>query len=468
VHGTSPVEEAHRNALLRSLPSIDDLLSRPLVASALAHTPRPRVVAALRTAVAAVRARILESKEPRGLEDSDLEQALVSINTPRLRPVLNATGVVLHTNLGRAPLAAVAVERVAQIARGYSTLEYDLEEGERGSRYAPVVNLLRGLCGAQSAIVVNNNAAAVLLVLSALSANKGAVVSRGELVEIGGGFRIPDVMRQSGARLVEVGTTNRTRLSDYAEALDGTPDAALLVKVHKSNFAVVGFSEETSTQELVGLAQQRGVLVYEDLGSGSLVRSPDPLLASEPTVEAAVRSGVDVVTFSGDKLLGGPQAGIIVGREDVLCRIRAHPLNRALRVDKLTVAALEATLELYRDERFDELPTWRMLHASPSVLRARAERLESLLRSRGVEAAVHPTSASVGGGALPLSELPSFACALKRSAPLELQQALRKATPPVIARVAEGSLLLDVRCLQDDELESLADAVRASISGETP
>ncbi|SEM16776.1 L-seryl-tRNA(Sec) selenium transferase [Stigmatella aurantiaca] len=448
--------ESGKNALLRSLPSIEQLLRRPSLEPRLAALPRARAVAALRLAVERVRGRLLRG-EARPFEDADVDGALRSLLTPRLRPVLNATGVVLHTNLGRAPLAAEAVARVAAVARGYSNLEYDLEEGERGSRYAPVVELLTALTGAEDVLVVNNGAGAALLVLAALAAGKECVVSRGELVEIGGGFRVPDVMRQSGARLVEVGTTNRTRRSDYEAAL--TPDTGLLVKVHRSNFEMVGFTEEVAVGELATLGQARGVPVFQDLGSGLLVPLSGEGLTAEPSVRHSVAAGVDVVAFSGDKLLGGPQAGIIVGRKALLSRIKAHPLTRALRVDKMTVAALEATLELYRDGRPEAVPTWRLLAQPSEVLQARAERLRELLAARGVRARVGAVSGQVGGGAMPLARLPSFACILTVQEPEGFLEALRGAEVPVIGRIADGEVLLDVRCLAEDDLGPVAEAV---------
>ncbi|SET01941.1 L-seryl-tRNA(Sec) selenium transferase [Stigmatella erecta] len=448
--------ESGKNALLRSLPSIEQLLRRPSLEPRLAALPRARAVAALRLAVERVRGRLLRG-EAKPFEDADVEGALRSLLTPRLRPVLNATGVVLHTNLGRAPLAAEAVARVAEVARGYSNLEYDLEEGERGSRYAPVVELLRELTGAEDVLVVNNGAGAALLVLAALAAGKECIVSRGELVEIGGGFRVPDVMRQSGARLVEVGTTNRTRRSDYASAL--TPDTGLLVKVHRSNFEMVGFTEEVAVGELATLGQAHGVPVFQDLGSGLLVPLSGEGLTAEPSVRHSVAAGVEVVAFSGDKLLGGPQAGIIVGRKALLSRIKTHPLTRALRVDKMTVAALEATLELYRDGRPEAVPTWRLLAQPSEVLQARAERLRELLAARGVRVRVGAVSGQVGGGAMPLARLPSFACILPVQEPEGFLEALRGAQVPVIGRIADGEVLLDVRCLAEDDLVLVAEAV---------
>ncbi len=445
-----------KNALLRALPSIEQLLRRPSLESRLAGVPRARAVAALRMAVEQVRRRLL-SGEARPFEDSDVDAALRLLSTPNLRPVLNATGVVLHTNLGRAPLAPEAVARVAAVARGYSNLEYDLDEGERGSRYAPVIGLLTELTGAEDAIVVNNCAGAVLLVLAALASGRECIVSRGELVEIGGAFRVPDVMRQSGCRLVEVGTTNRTRRADYESAI--TPETGLLVKVHRSNFALVGFTEEVSVAELAAVGRAREVPVFQDLGSGALVPLQGEGLTAEPTVRMAVADGADVVAFSGDKLLGGPQAGIIVGRKPLLARIKSHPLTRALRVDKMTVAALEATLELYRDGRPEAVPTWRMLSQRPEVLRARADRLLGLLATQGLQARVAAVSGQVGGGAMPLAQLPSFACILKVEEPDVFLERLRGAEVPVIGRIADGEVLLDVRCLAEEEIGQVAEAV---------
>jgi L-seryl-tRNA(Ser) seleniumtransferase len=463
--GASSNDAVAKNALLRALPSIEQLLHRPSLAPKLSQLPRARAVAALRLAVDRVRARLLRG-EARPFEDADVEAALRTLATPNLRPVLNATGVVLHTNLGRAPLAPEAVARVAEVSRGYSNLEYDLDEGERGSRYAPLVGLLKELTGAEDALVVNNCAGAALLVLASLSAGREGIVSRGELVEIGGGFRVPDVMRQSGAKLVEVGTTNRTRLSDYDSAL--TPETGVLLKVHRSNFAVVGFTEEVEVAQLAALGRKRGVPVFQDLGSGALVPLTGPGLSREPTVRDAVAAGADVVAFSGDKLLGGPQAGIVVGRAELVARVKKHPLTRALRVDKMTVAALEATLELYRDGRPEAVPTYRLLTQQPDTLRARAERLRALLAAHNVPVRVDEVSGQVGGGAMPLARLPSWACVLTLGEPAEYVERLRGASVPVIARLSDGEVLLDVRCLAEEELVWVAQAVGDALPGKSP
>jgi L-seryl-tRNA(Ser) seleniumtransferase len=455
---TSVSEDRKKNTLLRALPSIDALLAQPSLAQMLSEHPRARKVAALRMAVERVRERLLQGEE-RGFQEEDVRAALHQLITPRLRPVLNATGVVLHTNLGRAPLAQSAAQRVLAVATTYSNLEYDLDEGERGSRYRPVVGLLTELTGAQAALAVNNNAAAVLIALSALAQGRDVIISRGELVEIGGGFRIPDVMRQSGARLVEVGTTNRTRISDYERALTG--ETALLLKVHKSNFAQIGFTEEVTRGELAALGRARGVPVFEDLGSGAFTALAGEGLDQEPTVMTSVSAGIDLVSFSGDKLLGGPQAGILVGRRDLIERIERHPLNRAVRVDKMTVAALEATLELYRDGRLEEIPAHRLLSQKPEDLKVRADALQSMLTAAGVQSRVERTTGQVGGGALPLANPVSYACVLASSLPMELQRSLRSAEPPLIARVADEQVLLDVRCLRDEDLAVVADIVKS-------
>jgi L-seryl-tRNA(Ser) seleniumtransferase len=368
--------------------------------------------------------------------------------------VLNATGVIVHTNLGRAPLAASALARVAEVASGYSNLESDLPAGTRGSRHDHIAGLLRRLTGAEAGIAVNNNAGAMLLALAALAEGREVIVSRGELIEIGDGFRIPDVLARSGARLVEVGTTNRTRADDYERAIGA--DTALLLRVHQSNFRVVGFTERPEIRQLAQIAQRSGLPLVDDLGSGALVD-----LGDEPTVRGALAAGADLVCFSGDKLLGGPQAGIVVGRADLVERLRRHPLQRALRIDKLSLAALEGTLQLYLEpERATrEVPVLRALREDAAVVRARAERLAAALGGE-----VEETVARVGGGALPLTEIPSFACALDES----LAAPLRVGEPPVVGVVRDGKLLLDCRTLRDDDLLEVEIAVRRACAGRGP
>ena len=432
---------------LRQLPSIDELLKTP----ALAKQPHELARLAARRAVEAARARVKQGGE--GFTEADVAAALSALKTPNLRRVLNATGVVLHTNLGRAPLAERAIARLVEAA-GYCNLELDLEEGERGSRYQPVVELLTQLTSAEDALVVNNCAAAALLALSALGNGREGIVSRGELVEIGGGFRVPDVMAQSGMKLIEVGTTNRTRLDDYRRAV--TAQTALLLKVHKSNFAVVGFTEDVHIRDLVGL----GLPVVVDLGSGALEPLHAEGLTTEPTVASVVAAGADLVLFSGDKLLGGPQAGIVVGKRAAIETLKRHPLNRALRIDKLTVAALEATLELYRDGMSDKVPARGLLLQPGGVLRQRSEALKVLLMSHAVQSSVVETVGQVGGGSMPLAEPKSWACSIDRADPEETHQRLRAGSPPVVARVSDGRLLIDVRCLDDGDLPAVALAVR--------
>ncbi|MBL8914934.1 MAG: L-seryl-tRNA(Sec) selenium transferase [Archangium sp.] len=449
------MDDSTRMERLRALPSIDELLARPSVSSLLAPHSRNLGVTAVREAVASLRARILNGEDVR-FDEKDIAAALARLSGPKLKRVINATGVVLHTNLGRAPLHAAAIDRIAQIAAGYSNLEFDLDEGERGSRYQPVVELLCALTGAEDAMVVNNCAASVLLIASALGNGREVIVSRGEAVEIGGGFRIPDVMRQSGAGMIEVGTTNRTRLDDYANAI--TDQTALLIKVHRSNFALVGFQEEVTVRELAKLGHERAVLTYVDLGSGLAKPLHGEGLSGEATVASVVAQGADVVSFSGDKLLGGPQAGVIVGKRDVLARLKKHPLNRALRIDKLTVAALEATLELYRDGREDELPVRAALTASLETLHIRATRL-ALLLGTGVKHRVVETRGRVGGGSMPLADPPSWAVVLE-GAGATIHDKLRAGETPVVGRIADDEVWLDVRCVADTELEALAAAVR--------
>ena len=426
---------------LRDLPSVDELLRD----ERLAAQPHDLVVTVARTVLAQARLEIGAGADPGAIADRVLVE-LARARQPSLRRVLNATGVLVHTNLGRAPLADAAIARIVEVGGGYSNLEYDLERGERGSRQDHLAGLLGRLTGAEAALVVNNNAAAVLLALAALAEDREVVVSRGELIEIGDGFRIPDVLARSGARLVEVGTTNRTRASDYEAAIG--PETALLLRVHQSNFRVVGFSERPQLGELAELSRRHELPLVDDLGSGSLVRIGD-----EPTPAESLRAGADLVCFSGDKLLGGPQAGVVVGRADLVERLRRHPLQRALRADKLTLAALEGTLALALDaESRDAVPVLRMLHEPIEVVHARAERLAELVGGE-----VEDTVARVGGGALPLAELPSAACAVAE----ELADALRLGEPPVVALVRDGRTLLDCRTLTDAEVDEVAAAVLA-------
>jgi L-seryl-tRNA(Ser) seleniumtransferase len=417
---------------LRDLPSVDELARQ---------SDDPLAVEAARKVVARAREQIQEGEDPGDLA-ARLQDELAAARTPHLRRVINATGVIVHTNLGRAPLAEAALDRVREVAQGYSNLEYDLAAGGRGSRQEHVAVSLRRLTGAEAALVVNNNAAAILLALAALAEGREVLVSRGELIEIGDGFRIPDVLERSGARLREVGTTNRTRAADYEAAIG--PETAVLLRVHQSNFRVVGFTEQPSLRELADIARRHDRTLVDDLGSGALVDIGD-----EPTARASLAAGADLVCFSGDKLLGGPQAGIVVGRGVLVEKLRRHPLQRALRADKLTLAALEGTLALAVDTP-DEIPVLRMLREPLEAVRARATRLAELVGGE-----VEETVAKAGGGALPLTELASFACAVEE----ELAAKLRVGDPPVIAVLRDGRTLLDCRTLTDAEANEAAAAV---------
>lgn len=467
------VEE--KQAVLRNLPAVDRLLQEPAVRDLLERLPRRVVLAAVQETLAGYR-RLLaaagEGQAQAGAAKPDLSPAALAAEAaaraaaagqPSLRGVINASGIVLHTNLGRAPLAAAAAEAAARAAESYSNLEMDLESGERGSRQAHLEKLLCDLSGAEAAVVVNNNAAAVLLALNTLASGREVIVSRGQLVEIGGSFRIPEVMAAGGARLVEVGTTNKVYLRDYDRAI--TPQTALLLMVHTSNYRIVGFTAGVEAAELVSLAREKGLLVLEDLGSGVFLDTVSAGLPPEPRVQDSVSAGVDVITFSGDKLLGGPQAGIIAGRAGLVEKIRRNQLARALRVDKMTVAALEATLRLYLDEARArrEIPVWRMLTASPAELKRRAAALARRLRGVPGIAAVEviPGTSRVGGGAMPLADLPAFLVALSPAAmgAEEAAARLRRGDPPVIARVQHDRVLLDPRTVGPGEEKALLSAV---------
>jgi L-seryl-tRNA(Ser) seleniumtransferase len=406
----------------------------------------PLAVDAARTVIAQARDELRAGADPGDLV-ARLRDELTAARQPALQRVLNATGVIVHTNLGRAPLPRAALDRVQDVGLGYSNLEYDLAAGARGSRQDHVGRILSRLTGGEAAIVVNNNAGAMLLALAALAEGREVLVSRGELIEIGDGFRIPDVLARSGAQLVEVGTTNRTRADDYERAVRA--ETALLLRVHQSNFRVVGFTEQPTVPELAAVARRHDVPLLDDLGSGALLD-----LSDEPTVRGALSAGADLVCFSGDKLLGGPQAGIVVGRASLIERLRRHPLHRALRIDKLGLAALEGTLLLYLepDRALRGIPVLRMLHEDVATVRARAERLAA-----AVGGDVEETLARVGGGALPLAELPSFACAVDE----ELSEPLRRNEPPVVGIVRDGRLLLDCRTLADGDVDEVAAAIRA-------
>ena len=425
---------------LRDLPSVDELAR---------DVDDPLAVDAARTVLDRAREEIRAGADPGDLA-ARLREELTRARAPRLRRVINATGIVTHTNLGRAPLADEAIARVGEVARGYSNLEYDLASGTRGSRQDHVAPILRRLTGAEAALVVNNNAAAVMLALAALAEGREVLVSRGELIEIGDGFRIPEVLARSGATLREVGTTNRTRAADYERAVG--PETALLLRVHQSNFRVVGFTEQPRLEQLAAVARRRRLPLVDDLGSGVLSGSDSLVLGDEPTARESLAAGADLVCFSGDKLLGGPQAGIVVGRTELVERLRRHPLQRAVRADKLTLAALEGTLALSLESP-ETLPVLRMLTEPAGNVRARAERLARLVGGE-----VEETVARAGAGALPLAKIASFACAVEE----ELAARLRAADPPVVAIIRDGRTLLDCRTMRDEDIEAVAATVAAA------
>ncbi len=451
---------------LRDIPSIDRLLLAlrqrdPAASHALLRDAARAEVDLLRGEIQT--GACLPEIRPLDLLVSRATARLARDLAPSLRPVINAGGVIIQTNLGRAPLSAAALAAMARVGAGYSNLEYDLEAGARGSRSVHLESLLRRLSGAEAALAVNNNAAAIYLALSALAVGREVIVSRGQAVEIGGGFRIPDVLRQSGAALVEVGTTNRTYASDYAQAI--STRTALLLRVHTSNFRLVGFVHETGLAELAELGRARGVPLLDDLGSGTLLPTAPYGLVAEPTVPESVAAGADLVTFSGDKLLGGPQAGLIVGKQDLVDQLKRHPLARALRLDKTSIAGLEATLLSYlRGRATEEIPVWRMIAAPLGGLRARAESLARRLADTGADAVVADCASAVGGGSLPGATLPSAGVALApgpRGAD-DLGRRLRTGQPAVVARVAEGRVVFDLRTVLPEQDETLAQAILAA------
>jgi L-seryl-tRNA(Ser) seleniumtransferase len=441
-----------RNMTLRSLPSIDKLLlAAPELVDEYGH---PLTTDAFRAVLDDIRgAHTAGARIPSGDEIIERAMTLLEARTaPSLQPVINATGVILHTNLGRAPLSRAATAAIQAAALGYTNLEFDLASGKRGSRYTHAEALICRLTGAQAALVVNNNAAAVLLALSP-HARRRVLISRTQLIEIGGGFRIPDVLAQSGAKLVEVGATNRVHLADYEQALAAQPIAAILA-AHPSNFRITGFTAEPARAELSALARQHGLPFIEDLGSGTLLDTAAYGLAHEPTVQETLAAGVDLVTFSGDKLLGGPQAGIIAGRADLVAKLKKHPLARALRADKLTCAALSATLLHYlKNEAAREIPVWKMIAAAPESLRARAQGWADALSQGDALFGVSliPGLSTIGGGSLPGETLPTTLLALTLPSPEKFLARLRESNPPIIARIEDDRVLLDPRTVLDDE-----------------
>lgn len=459
------------NANLRDIPSVDEILKTPAGQEWLSYYPRTLVLKAVREVINNRRERILRGGDIDISPDdllSEIENTLKNISCFSLRPLINATGIIIHTNLGRSLLSKEIIKNIEKIAGRYSNLEYDIEKGERGRRYVHLEEVLKTLTGTEASIAVNNNAASVLLVLNTLASRKEVIVSRGELIEIGGSFRIPEVMERSGAILREVGTTNKTHLNDYENAIN--ENTALLLKVHPSNYRVLGFTEEVSLNDLVILGQKRGIPVMNDLGSGCLIDLKKYGIIGEPNVQEVIKSGVDIVTFSGDKLLGGPQAGIILGKEVYIDRIRKNPLTRAVRIDKLTLSALEATLRCYLDEEraIKEIPTIRMLTQPIKNIERRAKKIEKKIKeikSPSIKTRVQKQFSQAGGGSLPLINLPTAVVILTTSGLTvnKLEERLRKGNHPVIARIKDDSIIFDARTIQDDEIAELVSAVKSAL-----
>ncbi|MFI3251088.1 MAG: L-seryl-tRNA(Sec) selenium transferase [Eubacteriales bacterium] len=452
------------NNLLRSIPKVDRLLA-DLPHLAQTHGT-PMLTQAIRAVIHRVRAEILSghlTELPSDLTHQ-IEAELTRQTTPSLRPVINGTGIILHTNLGRAPLSTSAVSAITAVAQGYSTLEYNVETGARGERYSHVTPLLQTLTGAESALVVNNNAAAVLLMLSALTKGGEVITSRGELVEIGGSFRVPEIMEACGCTLREVGATNKTHLRDYESAI--TEHTQALLKVHTSNYKIMGFTQAVPLAELVALGAKHHLPVLEDLGSGSLCNLDQFGISDEPTVQDSIQSGIDLVTFSGDKLLGGPQCGIIVGKKCYLDILKKHPLTRAMRVDKMTLAALEATLNSYlKEQATTEIPVLSMLSETPTTLEKRAKNLCNLLKKAGISAKVQPDCSEVGGGSVPTQTLPTLVVAVETTQNLQaLTTHLRHRSTPIIGRISHDQFLLDLRTLTESEFPEIVSALAEVLS----
>ncbi len=449
---------------LRKLPSVDRLLQEETVWALVEAHGHELTVEAARQALESARRAILEGS-PCPSVSQLAATTVANLNRclqPTLRPVINATGVIIHTNLGRAPLSEETQAAMAKAAGGYSNLEYDLEAGKRGSRYVHAEEILCRLTGAEAALVVNNNAGAVLLMLTALAQGRKVIISRSQLIEIGGGFRIPDVMRQSGAHLIEVGTTNRTHRWDYEEAID--EETALLMRAHHSNFRIVGFTHEVSLDELVELGRKYNLPVIDDLGSGTLLDTADYGLAHEPTIQESIAAGASLVSCSGDKLLGGPQAGIILGQEELVVQLRRHPLTRALRVDKTTLAGLQATLLHYLEGKAPQkVPVWQMIALPVEAIEERARTWASLLAEAGAEVSVVDGRSTVGGGSLPGETLPTRLVAIQVASPDELARRLRLGRPAVVGRIEGDRFLLDPRTVMPEQEETLVERVRLAL-----
>ncbi|KAF0143192.1 MAG: L-seryl-tRNA(Ser) seleniumtransferase [Nitrospirae bacterium] len=459
-----------KQKLLQELPSVDEILkSRDGIKWCSAYHRR-FVLKAIREIIEIRRKEIIEvSSTDISIEGmaKDIEAKIQKLSAFSLQPLINATGIVIHTNLGRSILSEKILENVKKVSENYSNLEYNLEEGKRGKRYAHITGLLREITGAESALIVNNNAAAVFLSLSTLAKGKEVIVSRGELVEIGGSFRVPDVMASSGAVLREVGATNKTHLRDYKNAIN--ENTALILKVHQSNFRITGFTEDVSIEELKKLSEKYNIPLMYDLGSGCMIDLRPYGVYSEPSVQEIMKSGVDIITFSGDKLLGGPQGGVIVGRKELVERMQKNPLTRAVRIDKLTLAAFEAVLMEYVDleKAIENIPTLNMLFQKPETIKERAKKIASGIKRhvKNAEVEVVSDKSKAGGGSLPELDFPTFAVAIKPKgiSVNELEERLRKGTPPIVARIKDDALLLDARTIRNGEIEILVKGVTAAL-----
>lgn len=459
-----------KQRLLANLPAVDEILKSEIGVEWLKTYPRMYVLSSIRDVIDMRRREIIEGLTPDlsiEIMAADIERKIERLSSYSLRPVINATGIIIHTNLGRAVLSEKIIENVKRVAEGYSNLEYDLEEGKRGKRYSHIKRVLREVTGTEDTLIVNNNAAAVLLCLNTLARGKEAIVSRGELVEIGGSFRIPDVMASSGAILMEVGTTNKTHLYDYENAIN--ENTGLILKVHQSNYRIIGFTEDVPIEELVSLGKTHSIPVMFDLGSGCLIDLKPYGIYSEPKVQEIVKAGADLVTFSGDKLLGGPQGGVIVGKKEYIERIQKNPMTRAVRIDKLTLAAFEATLMEYIDEdkAKENIPTLKMLFQKPEHIRERAKKIAMLLRRHIKDAQIEviQDSSQAGGGSLPEMDFPTYAVSIrpKELSVNELEERLRKGNPPIITRIKEDSLIIDARTVRNREIESLVKGIRTAL-----
>lgn len=462
-----------KQKLLSNLPSVDEILKSAQGLEWVKSCPRRFVLRAIREVIDVRRKEIIEGRSIDLSEEvmtADIENIIEKLSSYSLKPLINATGIVIHTNLGRSVLSEEALENIRKVSESYSNLEYDIEEGKRGKRYVHIKRILREITSAEDALVVNNNAAAVMLCLNSLAKGKEVLVSRGELVEIGGSFRMPEIMAASSAILHEVGTTNKTHLQDYKKAIN--ENTALILKVHKSNFKVSGFTEEVSVEDLVSLGRKHQIPVMFDLGSGCLMDLKPFGIYDEPVVKDIVKTGVDITTFSGDKLLGGPQGGVIVGKREYIEKIQKNPMTRAMRIDKLTLAGFEATLMEYIDEEkaIENIPTLKMLLQKTEVIKDRANKIAKRLKKEIQNAHIHvmPDTSRAGGGSLPEVDLPTYVVAVKSDeiSVNELEERLRKGTPPIITRIKEDSLILDARTVRDKDLEGLVKGISSALSKE--